>query len=485
VTDADTDRQAPLLDPSAAAARVCAMVLTHNRRAQVKRLLVSLKAQTHPALDIVVIDNGSSDGTVEALAREMPEIRCLALESNLGVGAGYNAGLRQAAGADYHYFWLLDDEAVLAPDALAQLLKAAQVDVRCAVVGSVILNLDQRGARTSLIEFGGGRIHWGKGQIEYVGQNQAEAEWQAGTVLDVDFTHFASTLVAHSLLERIGPLHEEIFLFTNDISLSLRSRKNGGRVVLARASRVWHPQSYGKPLTPERQYYSARNHLFLFWEGGSGLTRFTGLFRILVHNLEQMLIFFFDGQFTMAGAIGQSVLTFARGRMASYRPPQALKPNPESGSFSMTRTQSLLVLALGNQRQLEEALGAARTAYPDVALDILRLVGVPDELDVSSYRVRRHYRRPAGTLGQLRLLNQLRRQHYTAALPAAPDISLLYASVARWLLLPTEAGWRIVRARFWRKLLERAVAGALSRLLAMLLTALAPVRALWTRRYYS
>ncbi len=106
--------------------RIAAIVVTYNRLGFLRRCIDALRAQENAALDILVIDNASTDGTGEALAPLAADgiIRYHNTGANLGGAGGFNYGMRLAAEAGYDYLWIMDDDCIPDPGALAALLAA-------------------------------------------------------------------------------------------------------------------------------------------------------------------------------------------------------------------------------------------------------------------------------------------------------------------------------------------------------------------------
>ena len=94
--------------------RVVAVVVTWNRRDLLVEALAALRAQTHPVAALVVVDNASTDGTDELLAKESG-LDVVRLEKNTGGAGGFAVGLEQAMGHDPDLVWLLDDDTVPTP----------------------------------------------------------------------------------------------------------------------------------------------------------------------------------------------------------------------------------------------------------------------------------------------------------------------------------------------------------------------------------
>ncbi len=107
--------------------KIVAVVVTYNRKALLLQCLECLRRQTVPGLDILVVDNASTDGTAEALAPMVSQGALLYENTgrNLGGAGGFQYGLRRAAQLGYDYAWIMDDDSMPTPTALEALLSAA------------------------------------------------------------------------------------------------------------------------------------------------------------------------------------------------------------------------------------------------------------------------------------------------------------------------------------------------------------------------
>ncbi|MBQ7680449.1 MAG: glycosyltransferase [Butyrivibrio sp.] len=106
---------------------VCAVVVTYNRRELVDQCMAGIMSQEKASCDVIIIDNGSTDGT-EAMLQEKyayENVQYLNMRKNLGCAAGTSRGIREAVRAGYAYIWVMDDDVIPYPDTLYELLKAA------------------------------------------------------------------------------------------------------------------------------------------------------------------------------------------------------------------------------------------------------------------------------------------------------------------------------------------------------------------------
>ena len=109
--------------------RILAIVVTYNGMKWVDRCLGSLVMSRTPA-DVIVIDNGSQDGTQEYIAENYPEVKLVSTGENFGFGKANNIGLKHALEKGYEYVYLLNQDAWVYPDTLGVLMEAMENDSR-------------------------------------------------------------------------------------------------------------------------------------------------------------------------------------------------------------------------------------------------------------------------------------------------------------------------------------------------------------------
>src|SRR5439155_22916615 len=107
-----------------------------------RRCLAALSTQTHPRIGVVAVDNASTDGSAQLLEASLGAERVIRLPENRGFAAAVDAGLRTDPGERADYVLLLHDDTLLAPEAVARLVEAAERMVVCGVVGSKVLDAD-------------------------------------------------------------------------------------------------------------------------------------------------------------------------------------------------------------------------------------------------------------------------------------------------------------------------------------------------------
>ena len=104
---------------------ITAVVVTYNRKDLLKKCISHLKKQTQN-LDVLIIDNASTDGTQDLFTNDVDNIKYFNTGSNLGGAGGFSYGIKKAVELGYDYLWILDDDTLPMPTALEQLVQHAK-----------------------------------------------------------------------------------------------------------------------------------------------------------------------------------------------------------------------------------------------------------------------------------------------------------------------------------------------------------------------
>lgn len=238
--------------------RVVIIVLNWNGLKDTLACLDSLMQITYPACEILVVDNGSTDGSPEALRAAFPQVTLLETGQNLGFVGGNNVGLEYARAAQADYALLLNNDTEVAPDFLDHLVEAAETDATAGIVGPAIYYYDQPETFWSA----GGQIDWSRGATAMLGLNEVDRGQFGQMARPVDFVTGCALLIKMRVVEQVGMLDPRFFAYYEETEWCVRARRCGYNILFAPKAKIWHKISLvAREASPMVHYYMTRNRL--------------------------------------------------------------------------------------------------------------------------------------------------------------------------------------------------------------------------------
>ncbi|GAA3969003.1 glycosyltransferase [Actinomadura viridis] len=238
-----------------AAPRVIAVVVTYNRRDLLVEALTAIRAQTRVPDAVIVVDNASSDGTAALVRDRFGEVELLSLPRNTGGAGGFAAGLGLALERGAGLVWLMDDDTVPEPGALAALLDARdRVPGPPALVASRVVWTDGRDHPMNTPR-----------RKPRAGRAEAEAAEAAGCV-PIRSASFVSVLVEAAAVRERGLPVADYFLWNDDFEFTTRLLRGRAGVLCPGSVVVHKTRTFGSTdVDPgERFFYEVRNKVWLF-----------------------------------------------------------------------------------------------------------------------------------------------------------------------------------------------------------------------------
>lgn len=233
------------------------VVLNWNGKDDTFECLRSLQKLDYPNFEIVVVDNGSTDGSEEVIRSSFPAAHFIQTGRNLGYAGGNNVGIKHALSLGADYVWLLNNDTTVDSNALTALVDMAMSDSEIAFVGSKIYLYD----RPDVIWYAGGTIDLPDGgRTAHPGGGQKDTG-QFDAVSDVGYVTGCSLLVRRGVIATIGLLPEEYFLYFEETDWNLAAQRKGYRTVMAPTSHVWHKHALTGNYSDSFIYYSFRNRI--------------------------------------------------------------------------------------------------------------------------------------------------------------------------------------------------------------------------------
>ena len=239
--------------------RVAVVILCWNGREDTLDCLDSVAGLHHPAVTPIVVDNGSTDGSAEAVAAAHPEVELIRSAENLGFSGGNNLGLRRALELGCDYAFLLNNDTLVDPGMLGPLLEEAERRPDAGALCPLVLYAHP----PDLIWYAGAEFDPRRGHNGRQTGYRERDRGQYSKVREISRASGAAMLVPRRVLEEVGLLDEDLFLHVEDVEWSLRIRAAGYRLYFVPAARLWHKVSVdtGGENSPTIAYYGMRNTL--------------------------------------------------------------------------------------------------------------------------------------------------------------------------------------------------------------------------------
>jgi len=248
---------APGQAPAPSGRRLAAVVLNYRTPGDTAVAIRSLRASRRAVDDILVVDNGSRDGSADALRRSCPDAVVIESDTNLGFAAGANLGIRQALDRGAGLVLLVNSDTIVPPDTIER-LEAGLDDPAIGIVAPVVLARE----RPSRVGSCGMRFTPATARMVHPEAGADAAALDLPAIHPVDGVSGCAMLVRRDVFERAGLFDEGYFFFFEDLDLCLRAAGAGLKTACVTSALAWHEgsRSIGRR-SPTRLYHATRSHL--------------------------------------------------------------------------------------------------------------------------------------------------------------------------------------------------------------------------------
>ena len=235
--------------------RVAALVLNYNGRDITLQALASLEKMTYPSFDLVHIDNGSDDGSTEAVVQEHPDVIQIRVEENTGAATGMNEGIRWACRQGYDYLLVLNNDIEVDPEMLTEMMRVAENTPDIACVGPKAYYYWAR----DRIWSAGGIIRFKESVTRERGMGEVDSG-QFDRDQEVDYINGCALLTPRKVVEEVGPWDPLFHLAAEDADWCMRMKQRGYRCVYAHRAVLWHMVSHtAGGYQPRRTFNTGRS----------------------------------------------------------------------------------------------------------------------------------------------------------------------------------------------------------------------------------
>lgn len=253
--------------------KVAIIVLNWNGVKYIKSCLDSLtklKTRKSDVVEVVVVDNASTDDSPELIRKNYPQFMFLANPSNLGYAAGNNVGLEYAKDQNTDYVWVINSDIQVAPDSLTHLLDFAQAHPQAGLLAPKIYftkgyeyHKDNYSAAQlgKVLWFAGGLLDWSNIASLHVGVDEVD-RGQFDSPAISDFVVGAAMFIKTQVLTEIGTFNPDYYLYFEETDFCLRARAKGWQLWYVPMAHAWHANAQAAGIgSPLQDYFITRNRL--------------------------------------------------------------------------------------------------------------------------------------------------------------------------------------------------------------------------------
>jgi len=265
-------------------AKVAIIILNWDSYGVTRDCLLSMSKLDYANFEVVLVDNGSADGSPERLAADFPHLRIIRNPVNLGFTGGNNVGLRDALTRSPDYLLLLNNDTIVASNFLTELVRVAESDHQIGLLNPKIYYFEPA---KKIWCAGGIDKLWtvfpqplGRRKLDDGSYDQAR---------EISFTNGCALLVRAEAIRTIGLLDEVFFLSFEDRDWSARALRAGFKAVYVPSAVIWHKESYCTKRhlgLAGRDYFAMRNAVLFARKHLRG-----GLWPLFVMSVSKYLIY--------------------------------------------------------------------------------------------------------------------------------------------------------------------------------------------------
>jgi GT2 family glycosyltransferase/acetyltransferase-like isoleucine patch superfamily enzyme len=301
-----------------------------NQAEVTRELLRSLRLITYPNIEIIIVDNGSVDRSIETIPSEFPEVMLINTGKNLGFAGGNNVGIRASKG---DLLLLLNNDTEVVPGFLEPLVEVLQTTPNAGMATPKIVYHN----RDEIIQYAGSsRISsiTGRGvRIGYLEKDQGQYD----KVYRTELGHGACLLVSRTVINKIGLMPEIYFLYYEEHDWTETAKENGFTIHYVGTSKIYHKESIstGKN-SPLKTYYMSRNRILFARRHSSRLNLFfANLYIALIAAPKNILQYTVSGDQDNRSAYMKGLVWNVAGEEFLKKYQDVKKDYPQRGSLGI------------------------------------------------------------------------------------------------------------------------------------------------------
>ena len=243
--------------------KICIIILNWNGLDDTLECLDSVKKIDYPNFNVIVVDNGSTDNSVEVIKKRFSEVTLIATGKNLGFAEGNNVGMRYAMSKGTDYILLLNNDTTVDARLLSSLVEAAEQNLDAGIFGAKIYYYSE----PDKIWYAGATWNRESSYFHIIGTGEIDNGSAFESIYETDYACGCALFVRTEVIYKVGLMDPKYFLTYEESDWCYKARKAGFKVLFAPQAKVWHKvsSSFGGARSPLQQYFYTRN--ILLWGG--------------------------------------------------------------------------------------------------------------------------------------------------------------------------------------------------------------------------
>lgn len=349
--------------------RVVVVICNWNKKDYLADCIDSVWKSSYSDFDIIVVDNDSSDGSVELVkATYGSKLKIICNPVNKGGAGGFNAGLREALSGNYEYIYLLDNDVRLDSDAMGELVKFLDNHDSYGAAGSKLYMMDY----PEKIQEMGADIDWENFHVSPHYKGYIDHE-KLPDVVQCDYVPACSVMVRAAVLSEVGIMDENYFIYWDDIEWFHRMKLQGYKIAAISKSKVWHKMGAANRTTTFPTYYFWRNRVH-FFSKYTPTDQISRLAEVISREMFQAMFFSsYRGQYKTAQTTVLAVndaVRMIRGRAGENRI-QEREPQPSLLDEILLLNKRIAVVDCSDLRVVRNTVDYIARINPDASLIII------------------------------------------------------------------------------------------------------------------
>lgn len=240
-----------------------------NTRDELRDCLASARDADSGSAEIVVVDNASTDGSVEMVQGEFTDVRLIRNSENLGFARASNQGIRATAG---RYVLLLNPDCVVHPGALTELVRFGDANPDTGIFGLRMLNPNgtvfescRRFPTLAAGIFRNALLARLFPKNPYI-REYLMTDWDHSEVAEVDWVSGAALVARREMLDQIGVLDERFFMYCEDVDIAYRAKQAGWKVMYFPGATVMHLRARSSDQNPVPMIIAFHRSMYAFFK---------------------------------------------------------------------------------------------------------------------------------------------------------------------------------------------------------------------------